>query len=70
MAIKLTKHTKGLDFTPLIKKTVHESNQISKQHTSAAHFNTHNLVRKGELIPSLHSQRQMFAKREGQVTLQ
>ena len=56
---------KGLDFTPLMKKTVDESNQISKQNASAAHFYTYNLVRKEELIPSLYSQRQTFAKREG-----
>ena len=43
----------GLDFMPLTKKTVHESDQISKQSTSAAHFHTYNLVRNEELIPSV-----------------
>jgi hypothetical protein len=44
---------------------VHESDQISKQNTSATIFYKYNLVRKEELIPSLYSQRQTVAKREG-----
>jgi len=39
---------------PLVKKTVHESDQISNQNTSATHFHTYKLDVNEELIPSLY----------------
>jgi hypothetical protein len=48
-----------------LRAAFRKSDQISKQNTSATHFYTYNLPRNQNLIPSQHSQRQTFAKREG-----
>ena len=52
------------DLSPL-QAAFCESGHISKLHTFATHFHTYTLGRKEELIPSVYSQRQTFAKREG-----